>query len=51
MINSQDKAKVDMILLSAVFVMLMLGVLTIFSSSSFYGREKYGDAMIFSSCT
>lgn len=36
-----------MILLSAVLVMLVFGVLTIFSSSSFYGREKYSDALIF----
>lgn len=36
-----------MVLLVAVLLILLMGVLTVFSSSSFYGREKYGDALIF----
>ena len=41
------KSGMDMLLLIAVLCIVLIGILTIFSSSSFYGKEKYGDAMIF----
>lgn len=45
--NRQRKNNVDTVLLIAVLLLTVLGVLTVFSASSFYGKEKYDDALIF----
>ncbi|MBN2105669.1 cell division protein FtsW [bacterium] len=43
----QEKNSVDKVLLITVLLIIVIGVLTVFSSSSFYGKEKYNDSMIF----
>jgi len=43
----QKRKSVDKVLLTAVMVVIVIGVLTVFSSSSFYGKEKYNNSMIF----
>jgi len=45
--QTQKTKRADTILLVAVLVITVLGILTVFSSSSFYGKEKYNDSMIF----
>ena len=37
----------DTLLLIAVLLLTIMGILTVFSSSSFYGKERYNDSLIF----
>lgn len=45
--SMKKKNQIDLMLLSIVIFILMVGVLTIYSASSFIGAEKYGDSVLY----
>lgn len=45
--KKQDTKQIDLVLLGTVIIILMIGILTIYSASSFSGAEKYGNSLLY----
>jgi cell division protein FtsW len=45
--KKQKKNKIDFILFGTVMVLVIIGILIIYSASSFLGSEKYGDSVLY----